>query len=478
MLRLALVRPATFDPAAQRLTSSSAMIAMDLLLDGLTSIDVDSGRAVPELAASWQVSDDGLRWRFDLDRAGDDGRPLVTAADVKWTLDRIAAVGDQSISGSSLASVVGYDELAAGGETVGLAGVEVVRPDRLVIRLSEPFAALPALLAHPTFGILPEGGEEALPEAPGAWSSSRFVVDEMTDDRLVLDATDRFEGVVDGVEIRWVDDEAEAAALVTDGAVDLAPAGAGLVGVGEQEIVGPAASTVFFGMNLADGALADPALRRAIVQAVNREGLSADLFGDAAIAVAGLIPEPGRDVCGDNCTFDPDVSTQLLEFVFGDEEPPTIRIDFVEGDDREQALAEGLAVSLRVVGIPAELAPATVTELEDRIAAGEHQLFRFGWVSGYADEQSWLDSLFRSDGPDNVFNLVDDGIDEMLDELARTEAPPERRERAETLEREILGTYVVLPLLARQHVMAASADVDGVILRSDGTFDVELVAVD
>ncbi|MGI9600932.1 MAG: ABC transporter substrate-binding protein, partial [Acidimicrobiales bacterium] len=478
-LRVALVALEHLDPADQRITSPSAMIAMDLLLDGLTAIDAETGHVEPDLARRWQVSDNGLRWRFDLATTGDSDQPAVTAADVKWTLERIADLGQQSIPGSSLGPVLGYADAARSGQFVGLEGVEAVRPDRLMIRLTEPFAALPALLAHPTFGVLPEGVETVLIDGDEAdRHSSTFSVESSSDDGLQLIAGDRYDGAVERIEIVWVDDDAAAVAAVADGSVDLAPAAVDQRDRVDVAVVAPYGQTDFFGLNLGHPDLADPGFRRAIVQAVDRRQLATPVSDDVATPVTGLIPAPGRDVCGDACQFDPDVAAQTVEFVFGDAVVPTIGIDYLADDEAEAAIAEALAGDLEASGVPTELRPATVIELEERIAAGEHMLFRFGWVPGYLDDQAWIDSLFRSDGPDNVFNLAESEVDDLIAELSAVTDPEDRRAIAEDLEREVLTQYVVLPVLARQQVMARAEGVDGVELRSDGTFDPGLVTID
>lgn len=471
-LRLALERPPDFDPATQRVSSPSALIAMDLLLDGLTATDGETGEVVPAIAESWRVSDSGLVWRFDLHTSDDGGPELVDAADVRWTLARIAGLGAGSIPGAALAPIEGYAAVAAGEEDAELTGIEVVRPDRVTIRLTEPFAALPKLLAHPTMGILPDGDAavDLLPEREGP-TSSAFTIVAGDDDALVLEPNERFDGDVDRVEITWVDDFAEAATSVVSGGVDLAPVTQADVSPSTTDVVAPYASTVFFGLNVQHPALADAAFRRAILQSVDRTAVAEDLYQDSVVPIAGLVPEDGRDVCGDACAHDPQVAQGMLEFVFGDDEPPTIQVDHLAGDDREEALAAAIVSSLEAIGVSAELRPGTLDELEERIASGEHQIFRFGWVAPYDDPQAWLDSLFRSVGADNVFNLADDEIDDLLDELGSAADPTERAALGEEAEQAILTSYVVIPVLAHQQVVAASDRVDNLHLRPDGTID-------
>ncbi|NDY92532.1 ABC transporter substrate-binding protein [Ideonella sp. TBM-1] len=102
-----------------------------------TLVDADdTGRLRPGLAAAWQVAEEGLSWRLTL-RAGvqfHDGSPL-TATSVARALQR--AHGRP-----------GLLRLAP------LTAVDPEGPLQLRLRLSRPFALLPALLAHPSTLVL------------------------------------------------------------------------------------------------------------------------------------------------------------------------------------------------------------------------------------------------------------------------------------------------------------------------------------
>jgi ABC-type transport system substrate-binding protein len=79
--------PTHLDPRVG--TDPSSARAFDLMLNGLVT-KAPNGDLVPDLATSWEVLDDGLRYRFHL-RPGvrfHDGREL-TAEDVVWTFGSI-----------------------------------------------------------------------------------------------------------------------------------------------------------------------------------------------------------------------------------------------------------------------------------------------------------------------------------------------------------------------------------------------------
>ena len=80
--------PLTFNPALANDSSSGDVLGY--LFEGLTQISWLTGKMEPNLAQSWEHSDDGLTWTFHLRRdvLWHDGRPF-TAHDVEFTFNRI-----------------------------------------------------------------------------------------------------------------------------------------------------------------------------------------------------------------------------------------------------------------------------------------------------------------------------------------------------------------------------------------------------
>lgn len=109
-----------------------------LLFRGLTQPTKDN-ELVPDLAASWVVSDDHLTYTFKLrdDAKWEDGKP-VTAEDVKFTLDSII---DPAIN------------TPIAGEFNEIASVTVLDTYQVEISLKNPF---PALLGKLQVGIVPK----------------------------------------------------------------------------------------------------------------------------------------------------------------------------------------------------------------------------------------------------------------------------------------------------------------------------------
>jgi peptide/nickel transport system substrate-binding protein len=124
---------AGLDPAQSGYVFSRMQVA-----ETLATVD-EAGQVVPHLAERWTVSDDGLIWRFSLrvDAEFHDGAPLTAQA-----------------AAASLARA------AKGAGVLNQVPVTAIVPDGardVVVRLSRPFASLPAFLANYSAIVLAPG---------------------------------------------------------------------------------------------------------------------------------------------------------------------------------------------------------------------------------------------------------------------------------------------------------------------------------
>ncbi len=118
---------ATFDPALS--TDAPSIAAIDMVFTGLVELN-DKGQAIPQLAASYKESTDGLSWTFTL-KSGlkfSDGTPL-TSADVAYSIDRALQPAVKSTTAPIyLALVLDSDKLNA-GKIKTIIGDSLLTPD-------------------------------------------------------------------------------------------------------------------------------------------------------------------------------------------------------------------------------------------------------------------------------------------------------------------------------------------------------------
>ncbi len=133
----------TLDPAQN---SANESIWLDQnIYARLVQTDAKGKEIVPDLASTWDVSDDKLTYTFHL-RAGAkfaDGTP-VTAADAKWSIERARAVDG-----------------AWGFLITAVSDISAPDAQTLVVKLAKPHAPLLADLAMYAFAVLPQKAVEA-----------------------------------------------------------------------------------------------------------------------------------------------------------------------------------------------------------------------------------------------------------------------------------------------------------------------------
>ncbi|WP_411036044.1 ABC transporter substrate-binding protein [Shinella sp. BYT-45] len=139
------------------------------------------GRLVPGLAESWNVSGDGLAWRFTLRRDAlfHDGSPV--------TADAAAASLNRALAGVGVLS------------QAPVAGIESDGQD-VVIRLEKPFSALPAYLVHFSTIVLAPSSFDAAGRVTGIVGTGPYKVKRLTPPaRLEMEASESWWGGKPGI---------------------------------------------------------------------------------------------------------------------------------------------------------------------------------------------------------------------------------------------------------------------------------------
>ena len=152
-----------------------------------TSYDAHGGNphVVPEVARSFAVSNGGRTYTFQLKRTFRfHTGARVTAQSFADAINRDANARMLSPSRRFLDEIVGADD-AIQGKTETVAGVRVLGPYRLQIRLTRPAGDLPARLTMPFFcPLLPNTPMRPIDDPPG--SGPYYVAERVPNRRMVL----------------------------------------------------------------------------------------------------------------------------------------------------------------------------------------------------------------------------------------------------------------------------------------------------
>ena len=270
------------------------------------------------------------------------------------------------------------------------------------------------------------------PYAPGG--TSLMLVRSRSYNGVDASLTEGGRSYADAVEFRFFPDAEAAAAAQEIGEVDAAPARpAGSLGLKTR----PGPDVEYIGLPTTSAGFREPAVRRALSLALDREALVQVVFPGTRFAADGFLP--GTAPADDRCAASPvraDVGAarSLLAEVGAD--LAQMRVPLYFNDElRNRALVEEVARQWREsVGL---VATPTPLSFADYVARGEGRPgfdgpFRFSWSIPFADLDGYLFPLFTTDriGRDNFGRFSEPAIDEAIIRGARRAQDPDDRSLA------------------------------------------------
>jgi oligopeptide transport system substrate-binding protein len=394
--------PRSLDPALS--TDVPTGRAVGYVFDGLVRFTPDA-QVVPGLARSWNVSGDGLTYTFHL-RTGvqfHDGRPF-SARNVIRSFQRVLDPKTRGGRGWPLYPIAGARSYADGtGRTV--AGLAAPDDSTVVIRLTEPFAIFPKLLAMPVAAIVPDSVPANFGEHPIGTGPWKFV-NWNHDDYLKFAANDQyFDGRprADSLMARIIPEPSTAVAEFESGNVDVLYVPEGETRNWEQTDErkamlesAPALRVFYIAINTTRGPLADKRVRQALNYATDANGILQGIVSGRGSLAAGVIPPAlaGSDSTRKGYTRDVARARQLLAAagypngidveLWSSQTPPFPRI------------AQTVQANLKEAGVRVTLVQRDASSMREAARAGKTDLALKDWFADYPDAENFLYPLLHS----------------------------------------------------------------------------------
>ena len=501
-------------PFGARTAADRALVA--LLFRGLVKLGPGSS-IVADLASSWDVDDSGRTWTFHLrpDQHWQDGEP-ITADDVAFTIDVLSSPAYAGPGGESWRDVTSevIDErtvalhlttplggfLQAATQPIAPAHIlGTVPPDAIA---DDPFGIQP--VASGPFRLVFLDTQRALlaamtsiDVAPGAPGGPNFSTPRPTDSLATSKPTPRANVPVPylaNVEIRYYDDAATLRADWQAGGLDAAwglqPSDAAALAAspGARLIAYPGTTLLAATLDLRarDRAFQDPAVRRALLEAVDRDGIVRDVLEGLGTRADSLIPPSSTMFdAGANpaVAFDPAGARKALAdagwresggswIPKGATEP--LIVELLSPEELANPVAYAVAAKVveawKGIGLAARLVPLPSTELlGDRLAHGTFQAAVLPLAIGLdPDVYPLLAASQTRTGGSNISGLQDPELDKLL-VAARTPVDVEERTAAYgDLQKRLAAQQYVLPLAFRDDYVVFRDTVSGPVSRPIG----------
>ncbi|MBI3750109.1 MAG: ABC transporter substrate-binding protein [Chloroflexi bacterium] len=484
-------------PFGARSAADRALVA--LLFRGLVKLGPDQ-TIVGDLASSWESDPSGNTWTFHL-RPGlqwQDGEPL-TADDVVFTIESLS---DPTYDGPGAGSWNEVTAIAADPLTVSLrlstplggflqAATQPIAPAHILGSVP------PAALSSDPFGLHPVGsgpfkllvldGRRAVVDAMDATGTADLASPLPSGASPSAPATSFPAPYLKGIEFQYYDDAAAIAAAWQRGDLDaasgLAPSDAAALGVVANARLVRYPSSMLLGvvLNLRVGktTLGDPAVRRALLQAIDRNAILADpLLGFGTVADA-LIPPwaPEFDAAASPAVaFDPTAAKAALVkagwkqtvtswIPKGAKDP--LQLTIVSADPSTNpiayATADAVAGAWRAIGLRVAHDAVPAADLvSQRLQTGQFDAAIVPLAIGLdPDLYPLLASSQTRTGGANLSGLQDQALDKLLAAARAPGAADQRKAAYIALQQRLSTILPILPLAFRDEVVVLRDTVSG-----------------
>jgi len=480
----------SLDPAMAEERGQLWMTAQ--LFNGLISLD-STLRPLPDLARSWEISEDGRTYTFYLrtdvwyhahPAFGADSSRKMVAEDFVYAFTRvcdpaIAAKGAWVFDGK-IKGLEAFKE----GEASGVEGLKALNDSIFQIELIEPFPPFLGLLSMPFCYVVPKEvvetvGQDAFGRNPVGTGPFSFYYWE-PDQRLVLHRNPdyfEFEGenrlpYLDAISVYFIPSRLTAfVAFKQDrldfiGDLDASYRDEVLNRDGTikpayereyQFLLAPQLNTEFLAFMMDSSfsripALRDVRVRKALNYALDREKLVAYLLNGMGYAAnSGFVPRglPNHDpVAVPGYPYDPLKARQLLrEAGYPDGKGfPDLTL---HSTDKYAAISEFIQKSLENIGIRVRIENLESGTLRSESKTGQLDFWRASWIADYPDGENYL-ALFTQDkiapGGPNRTRYYSAAYETLFAEAMRTPQDSLRWGLYQQLDSMIIADAPIIPL--------------------------------
>lgn len=455
-LRLTLTsEPATIDPS--KATDVASFVVVSNLFEGLTRYD-DALEVQPAVASSWSFDDDMTRITFHLrdDALWSDGRPVV-AGDFVYAWRRLVDPATAAEYAYFIYDVAGAEAVNTGQAPVEALGVRAPDEHTLVVDLIRPAPWFPHVTTFmSTFPLR----RDVIEAEPLAWTEPEHLVSNgpfrlaawQHDAVLRLERSQTYHLApvqLAAAELLVVRQANTAYSLYETGDVDvvldLLPLAIPSVRGRDDYVNLATLEARYVGFHQAAPPLDDVRVRRALVQAVDRDEVARVLGGGERPLASFLPPGMFGHAPDIGLAFDPDAARAELAAAGypGGDGFPELELLYRSGDDW-RLQAENLQEQWRrQLGIPIRVVVHDQAAFFRRIADDPPPMHLARWIADFPDPENFM-SLFTSGSGNNHLAFSDPDYDALVDRAATTREPEARRAAYDRTQRLLVEDHVAI----------------------------------
>ncbi len=404
----------TLDPAIGYDWQNWSMIKS--LFDGLMDYKPGTTELVPDLAESYEISEDGTVFTFKL-RDGvkfHNGREL-TSADIKYSIERVVNPATTSPGQGFFGSIKGFDEMASGAATE-LSGIATPDDHTVVFTLTRPDATFLHVMAiNFSFAVPKEAIDEygadfaTHPVGTGAFKLKEWTLGQRVVFERNPDYYHQGQPYLDEITFEIGQEPTVALLRLQRGEVDILgdgippaqfaeamadPANEGLIVEGGQLHTG------YVTMNVTKAPFDKLKVRQAVNMALNKERIVRLINNRAVPANQPLPPAmPGYDTAYKGYPFDAAKAKELLaEAGYADGFTTEL---YAMNTDPNPRIAQAIQQDLAEIGITAEIKSLAQSAVFDAGGQGTAPMIWSGgmaWIADFPDPSNFYGPILGCGG--------------------------------------------------------------------------------
>lgn len=468
--------------------------------DGLMQMDED-GQAIPAIAESYEISDDGKTYTFHLRDANWSNGTPVTAKDFVFAWQRAVdpeLASEYSYMMSDIGQIKNAAEIIKGDKDKSELGVTAVDDKTLQVELNVPVSYFLSLMYFPTFYPVNEEffnsvGIETFGTSPETvLSNGAFIMDEYQPATTAFhlkkndDYWDAARVQLPGLSYQVIQDSQQAlmsyqagdldATLINGDQVDQVAGDEAFhaIGAGYLWYVSPNQNG-----QSANKALKNVKIRQALTMAMDREAITNDVLKDGSAPTYTAVPKDfaagpdGSDFSEDQtmfsdvCSYDADKAKELWAEGLKEEGIDSLSLTMIVDDDDapkkvSQVLKEQWETTLPGFTIELKTEPKK-KRLED-MENDNYEIALTRWGPDYADPMTYL-GMWITDNLNNYGFWTNAEYDAIIDDCTTGEAstkPEERWEKLYDAEKIVMDEAVIFPIYTQCNAEMISPAVSGI----------------
>lgn len=485
----------SLDP--QQATDGTSFEVIADYTDGLMQMDAD-GQAVPAIAESYDLSDDGLTYTFHLreDANWSNGEP-VTAADFVFAWQRAvdpAVASEYAYMLSDIGQVKNAAEIIAGTMDKSELGVTAVDDKTLEVQLNVPVSYFLSLMYFPTYypvnqAFFESCGDTFATSPETTLSNGAFILDSYEPAATAFHLTknadyyDADKVQLAGLNYQVIQDSQQALMSYQTGDLDLTLVNGEQV---DQVKDDPEFKTIGAGYlwyvspNMAEvPELANLNIRLAMTHAINRVAITEDVLKDGSAPTYTAVPmqfaagPDGSDFSGDQtkfadvCADDAAKAAEYWTAGLSELGISKLTLDMVvDADDAPQKVAQVLKEQWETTlpGLTVNLVIEPKKQRVEDMQNGNFQLGLTRWGPDYADPMTYL-GMWITDNSNNYGLWSNTEYDAIIAECTTGDLCTDAEGRWARLydaEKIVMDEAVIFPLYTQCNAEMMSSKVTGV----------------